>query len=272
MWPLLSRCFRIPRRHVYLDRRGVRHVINAEVGVDQGCSGSSPLACLGIVNFHQALSEHCFVAGCQDDTYLVTKQSNIKEALDAVAPALALPGTELNLSKCCVWSPGECDTGSSGVDRFPAVPLVLKQPLLLPSPADESVPQAFDIAVIDKIKLSRRTLSDRLQDLKASGLSTQRAICIARTATSGDSVYLQQCQPLRVEDAVALDKTVLDGIPALLEIDNIENDSNGIAAMRWFLFWRRGGFGFNAVQHSSSAKFLGSWLRDLSSIAEQQFG
>ena len=269
MWPLLSRWFRTPRHHVYLDRQGGRHPILAKTGLDQGCPGSSSLACLGIADFHDTISEHCFVVGCQDDTYLLMDQAKIKESLEAVAPALIPSGTTLSLRKSAVWSPGTCDVGTSGIRRTPSVPLVLKQSLLLPRPDNHAMPQAFDAAGFDKLERSRVDFFNRLQDLKASGLSTQHAICLARAVVGGDSVYLQQCHVLGNDRAASLDKICLDGILALLEIDSSENDALGIGAARWFLPWKRGGFGFAAAQHSSHANFLGSWFRDLDGLAER---
>jgi hypothetical protein len=269
MWPLLSRWFRTPRQHVYLDKQGVRHPIIAKTGVDQGCPGSSSLACLGIADFHDAMSEHCFVVGCQDDTYLLMDQTKIKESLEAVAPALAPSVTTLSLRKSAIWSPGACDVGTSSIRRTPSVPLVLKQPLLLPRADNHAVPQGFDTASFDKIVKSREALFNRLQDLQASGSSTQHAICLARAVVGGDSVYLQQCQSLGNDRATRLDKISLDGLLALLEIDPSENDALGVAATRWFLPWKSGGFGFAASQHSSHANYVGSWFRDLDGLAER---
>ena len=95
MWPLLSRWFRVPRRHVYRDPQGALHPIVAQVGVDQGCPGSSTLACIGVAGLHESLAEHCFVAGLQDDTYLLMAQAGIKQSLEAIAPALMQTGCQL---------------------------------------------------------------------------------------------------------------------------------------------------------------------------------
>jgi len=105
MWPLLSRWFRVPRRHVYRDPQGALHPIVAQVGVDQGCPGSSTLACIGVAGLHESLAEHCFVAGLQDDTYLLMAQAGIKQSLEAIAPALMQTGCQLNFRKSGVWSP-----------------------------------------------------------------------------------------------------------------------------------------------------------------------
>ena len=57
-------------------------------------------------------------------------QGQIKESLEAVAPGLAPTETTLNLRKSCIWSPGPCHTGNSGIQRSQSVQLVLQQPLL----------------------------------------------------------------------------------------------------------------------------------------------
>jgi hypothetical protein len=242
-----------------------RDTILADTGVDQGCPGSSPLACLGISDFHESMSEHCFTVGCQDDTYLLISQAGIKESLEAIAPALAPTETSLNLRKSCIWSPGTCNTGNSCIQRSETAPLVLKQPLLTHDP---NMLQTSCGAGVDKIASSRTLLFDRLQDLKASGLSTQHAVCIARAVTNGDSVYLQQCHALKQEHTARLDQICLDGLLTLLEVDPSENDALGIASTRWFLPWKRGGFGFQSTQHSALANFAGSWFRDLHGLAE----
>ena len=139
---------------------------------------------------------------------------------------------QLNLRKSCVWSPGACDAGTSGISRSSVVPLVLKQPLLIPRVDDSGQHQALDTDSIDKIARSRRALLDRLQDLMASGLSTQHAVCLARTVLGGDSVYLQQCRPLSHAQAEHLDNICLDGLLGLLDIEAIENAELGVAARR----------------------------------------
>ena len=129
MWPLLAPWVRLPRCHMYKDSNGVLHNIHATTGVDQGCPGSSSLGCLGITSLHESLSEFSTVAGLQDDTYLLINQDRIKDALEAIAPSLAPTGCTLKLRKCSVFSPGHCDTGTSGIQRVDALPHVLKQAL-----------------------------------------------------------------------------------------------------------------------------------------------
>ena len=199
---------------------------------------------------------------------MLVDQDKIRESLEAVAPSLAPTETSLNLRKSCIWSPGTCDIGASGIQRSQSLPLVLKQPLLQARADDHNLLQTPHAAGVDKIANSRTLLFDRLQDLKASGLSTQHAICIARAVACGDSVYLQQCHPLAEEHTARLDKICLDGVLALLDIDASENDALGLASTRWFLPWTRGGFGFQSAQHSAGANFAGSWFRDLHGLAE----
>jgi len=267
MWPLLSRWFRLPRRHVYRDDQGALHAIDAQVGVDQGCPASSTLACLGATVLHEALSEHCFVAGLQDDTYLLMEQADIKKSLEAIGPALAKVGCQLDFRKSGVWSPGACDVGSSGLKRLASVPQVLKQPLAAHRGSGETSVAVFGDASVNAIVDSRNHLLDRVQSLRAAGLSRQHSTCLVRAALGGDSVYVQQCQPLRPDQQQTLDKASVDHLITILDIDVPENEELGCSAERWFLPWREGGFGFQAVRFSALANYVASYLRDIPGIA-----
>lgn len=106
MWPLLSMCFHIPRRHVHKDLADGLHIVDGVTAVDQGCQSASLLPSMGIIGVHKALGEHSVVAGLQDDTYLLSSQENIKMTLESAAPASNKAGCMLELRKCGVWSPG----------------------------------------------------------------------------------------------------------------------------------------------------------------------
>ena len=265
MWPLLAPWFRLPRRHTYKDRSGVLHTITATTGVDQGCPGSSTLACLGIAPLHEALAEHGMVVGLQDDTYLLLSQDRLKDGLEAIAPALAPTGCCLKLSKCSAYSPGSFSAGNSGIQRGNDYPQVLRLPLGRHDGTNYVMDYPPDS--IDKIASSRRWMFERLQDLTSAGLSAQLAVDLARSATTGDSVYLQQCQPLTLVHGQSLDAILLDGITGLLGIDSSEV-ANVLEQERWFFPWRDGGYGLASVRHSSNANYLSAWIRDLPLIAE----
>ena len=118
---------------------------------------------------------------------------------------------------------------------------------------------------IDKIASSRRWMFDRLQDLTTAGLSVQLAVDLARSATTGDCVYLQQCQPLTVVHGQSLDSILLDGFTACWALTHQRLPTSS----RWFFPWRDGGYGLASVRHSSNANYLSAWMRDLPLIAEQ---
>ena len=188
MWPLLAPWLRIPGAHIYKDSDGVLHEIVATTGVDQGCPGSSILACLGIAPVHKTLY-----------TYLLMQQDQVKTCLEAVAPALVSTGCCLKLTKCGVFSPGQCDTSSSGIQRLDAPPMVLRQPLGCMDGGTQGPNQ---------LREARRAF----MHLKGAGLSKELTVSLARSATSGDAVYLEQCQPLTVQQGKTLVQIVLDGV------------------------------------------------------------
>ena len=126
MWPLTSRWLRIPRRHVYKGTAGEMHLIEAVMGVDQGCRSASYLALGWPLCMNPCAST---VAALQDDTYLLSSPEFFKGML---LKRLLLPspfaGFQLNLRKSKAWPP----VGSAGISIVAQPPLVLKQPLIQP--------------------------------------------------------------------------------------------------------------------------------------------
>ena len=141
----------------------------------------------------------------QDDTYLLLRQDEIQGGLEAAAPAFLTAGCKLNLRKCSIYSPGDCNVSTSGINRVQSLPLVMKQPLGERVQDGGAWAMHFDPSAVHKLCTRRESLMQRLQDLQTAGLSTQLAFCLARTATAGDAVYLQQCQPLTIHQQECMD-------------------------------------------------------------------
>jgi len=149
------------------------------------------------------------------------------------------------------------------------VPHVLKQALARHTGIDDAAVATFDLAGVSSIVDARKAFLNRIDDLRAAGLSLHHATCLARSALGGDSVYVQQCQPLPQDQQEHLDKVAVESLLNLIEVDSSENAELGCSAERWLIPWREGGFGFQSVRHSALANYVASWLRDLDGIAER---
>ena len=119
----------------------------------------------------------------------------------------------------------------------------------------------------EEVLAERRRTLNRFSELKAAGLATHLAVSLARVATAGDAVYLQQCQPLTEAQCSALDTAVLDGIFDLLGVETSEV-THRLHRQRWLLPWKEGGYGLSSAALSSKPNYLASWLRDLTESAE----
>jgi hypothetical protein len=81
---------------------------------------------------------------------------------------------------------------------------------------------------------------ERLGKLRSSGLPLQTALVLARFATSGDAVYVSQCQVIAKQDATPPDQIAVAGTRKLLNFLNTEVQS---PVERWFQPWNEGGWG-----------------------------
>ena len=115
----------IPRRHVYKGTAGEMHLIEAVMGVDQGCRSASYLALGWPLCMNPCAST---VAALQDDTYLLSSPEFFKGML---LKRLLLPSPFAGCQTCASprrWPP----VGSAGISIVAQPPLVLKQPLIQP--------------------------------------------------------------------------------------------------------------------------------------------
>ena len=99
----------------------------------------------------------------------------------------------------------------------------MKQPL---STFQKSLDAAFDVhltANVQKTIQKRAELSTRLMTLRRAGLSLQKAACLFRTATAGDTVYLQQSHLLSQDFVGGLDRELVKAHNALLGISDVEH-------------------------------------------------
>jgi len=145
----------------------------------------------------------------------------------------------------------------------------MKQPL---STFQKSLDAAFDVhltANVQKTIQKRAELSTRLMTLRRAGLSLQKAACLFRTATAGDTVYLQQSHLLSQDFVGGLDSELVKAHNSLLGISDVEHAGLGLSAKRWFLPWKLGGYGLHSSALSACGNFLAAWLRDLPTITEQ---
>ena len=112
-----------PRRHVYKGTAGEMHLIEAVMGVDQGCRSASYLALGWPLCMNPCAST---VAALQDDTYLLSSPEFFKGML---LKRLLLPSPFAGCQTCASprrWPP----VGSAGISIVAQPPLVLKQPLI----------------------------------------------------------------------------------------------------------------------------------------------
>jgi len=122
---------------------------------------------------------------------------------------------------------------------------------------------------VQKTIQKRGELSTRLMTLRRAGLSLQKAACLFRTATAGDTVYLQQSHLLSQDFVGGLDSELVKAHNSLLGISDVEHAGLGLSAKRWFLPWKLGGYGLHSSALSACGNFLAAWLRDLPTITEQ---
>jgi hypothetical protein len=205
----------------------------------------------------------------QDDGYFLMKPDRVASCLDNVVASLASIGCEPNIQKSGVWCGGRCDIGNAGFSRLNSLPLVMKQPL---STFQKSLDAAFDVhltAAVVKTIDKRTELAKRLGNLRRAGLSLQKAACLFRAATAGDTVYLQQSHALSQQFVNELDSQLIKAHNSLLGISDVEHNGLGISARRWFLPWKLGGYGLHSSALGSCGNFLATWLRDLPVITEQ---
>jgi len=205
----------------------------------------------------------------QDDGYFLMKPDRVASCLDNVVASLASIGCEPNIQKSGVWCGGPCDIGNAGFSRLNSLPLVMKQPL---STFQKSLDAAFDVhltAAVVKTINKRTELAKRLGNLRRAGLSLQKAACLFRAATAGDTVYLQQSHALSQQFVNELDSQLIKAHNSLLGISDVEHNGLGISARRWFLPWKLGGYGLHSSALGSCGNFLATWLRDLPVITEQ---
>ena len=153
------------------------------------------------------LSAHAIVLGEVDDTYLLIKPNQAATVLEAVAPAFAPSGTQVNVVKSCIWCPSPVNVGTSGFIQVPDIPAVLKQPLLT---IDAEGNLAFGTVGLVKFIDNRQQMFERLGKLRNAGLPLQTALVLARFATSGDAVYASQCQLIPQEIANQIDLLTLE--------------------------------------------------------------
>ena len=124
---------------------------------------------------------------------------------------------------------------------------ILKQPFPV---TDTDGQLVFASEAADKVKATRVQMFERLARLRNAGLPLQTALVLARFATSGDAVYVSQCQVIDKPDAIQLDEIALAGMRKLLNVLPTEAQS---PPERWFLPWKEGGMGMQSVVHASAA-------------------
>jgi len=145
----------------------------------------------------------------QDDGYFMMTADRVASCLDNVHISLASIGCAANIQKSGGWANGQCDIGSAGFKRLSSLPPVMKQPL---STFQKSLDAAFHVhltANVQKTIQKRAELSTRLMTLRRAGLSLQKAACLFRTATAGDTVYLQQSHLLSQDFVGGLDSELV---------------------------------------------------------------
>ena len=106
---------------------------------------------------------------------------------------------------------------------LPRSPLVLKQPLARPITTETGTHAlSFSDAPCQEVLAERKSTLARLSELKAAGLPIHHAVSLARVATTGDAVYLQQCHPLTEGQMLELDAATPDGTLDLLGVESLE--------------------------------------------------
>ena len=92
------------------------------------------------------------------------------------------------------------------------------------------------------------------------------ACCLARNRIAGDANYV--CENFMVSQASAdrIDAATPESYKSLLGIASTED---GCPDARWFLPWRGGGGGLQAVAHAASGLFLASWSRQMKTAADK---
>ena len=76
-----------------------------------------------------------------------------------------------------------------------------------------------DDASLIKAVPNRDALTERLMNLRQSGLRSQTSFLLARTSTGGSIDHLAQCLPIAGDSAEQLDKSLLDGVQNVVNID-----------------------------------------------------
>ena len=170
-----------PATHVLLDQLGVRHIIQAADGVDQGCPLGALFFALAlhdvseeVLSFAKRLDEHAGLFFYLDDGYLVCNPQVVEQVLLLLRQTFAKVGVALNESKLQAWAASPASLPASLQQYYkPSVKCLGRQIDIPGQDAHDGLVVSNPQATLEKESTHLVKLTDRLLELNKNGLDLQ---------------------------------------------------------------------------------------------------
>jgi len=257
--------------HLFWDEGRVGKPITATMGVDQGCPLSPALFAIGLADTLErirgrlaGLSADCKVFSYLDDVMVVAPSGCAEQATQVVCEELQQAGLVVNAGKTAAW------TRDPQVQLPPALQrlrvdkcrvLGALAPWLDPE-GDFSRLEVHGVTDGEKVVQSARDFADKLQGLRAAGLTRRTAFLLLQSFSQGHVTHLLRANYESAGWCKRFDDILLESLAQVT--GNQLDDSQRQQA---FTRLADGGLGLGSAELAAESAYLGSWALVLKEAA-----